>query len=111
MESVRAAVGGPSSGESSGHMSHLPSGVGVSRPRRAQPPPPVPETAAFGGLPPGVAYPPGTVHADAVSEGPDSNSLVLSGGAVASESGVVVMMPGAGPGGTMGAVRIPLRPM
>ena len=45
-----------------------------------------------------------------VSEGADSKSLVVSGGPVSAESGVVVMLPGAGPGGTMGAVRIPLAP-
>ena len=105
VDSVRQAVGDPSAGESAGHMSHLPPGVGVSRSR--QPQAPVQADGAFGGLPPGVPFPAG-VHADMVSEGADSKSLVLSGGQVSSESGVVVMMPGAGPGGTMGAVRIPL---
>ena len=105
VDSVRAAVGNPSAGDGSEHMSHVPAGVGVSRRRDAG----VPAEAGgpLEGLPPGVTLP-GGMHAQVVSEGADSKSLVVSGGAVSSESGVIVMMPGAGPGGTMGPVRIPL---
>ena len=48
------------------------------------------------------------MRADVVAEGADSKSLVLSGGPVATESGVVVMLPGERPGDPMRAVRIPL---
>ena len=106
VESVRQAVGDPSAGDSSAHTSQLPPGVGVSR-ARPVPGSHVPISEALEGLPPGVSLP-GGMRADMVSEGADSKSLVVSGGAVATESGVLVMMPGAGPGGTVGAVRIPL---
>ena len=106
VESVRQAVGDPSAGDSSAHTSQLPSGVGVSRARQV-PGSHVPVSEALEGLPPGVTLP-GGMRADMVSEGVDSKSLVVSGGPVATESGVLVMMPGAGPGGTVGAVRIPL---
>ena len=43
-----------------------------------------------------------------VTEGADSKSLVVSGGRVATESGVVVMLPGERPGDPLRAVRIPL---
>ena len=106
VESVRQAVGDPSAGDSSAHTSQLPSGVGVSR-ARPVPGSRVPVSEALEGLPPGVTLP-GGMRGDMVSEGVDSKSLVVSGGPVATESGVLVMMPGAGPGGTVGAVRIPL---
>lgn len=109
VDSARAAVGGPSAGESAAHMAHVPAGVGASTVRHAVPPGTLPAEAAgaLQGVPPGSALP-GGVHADVVSEAGDSKSLVLSGGAVSGESGVIVMLPGAGPGGTMGAVRVPL---
>ena len=106
VESVRQAVGDPSAGDSSAHTSQLPPGVGVSRARQV-PGSHVLVSEALEGLPPGVTLP-GGMRADMVSDGVDSKSLVVSGGPVATESGVVVMMPGAGPGGTVGAVRIPL---
>ena len=108
-ESVREAVGDPSAGDGSAHMSQLPPGVGVSRPRRAPAAPGAAGEALEGleGLPPGVSLP-GGMRADVVAEGADSKSLVLSGGPVATESGVVVMLPGARPGDPMRAVRIPL---
>ena len=95
VESVRQAVGDPSAGDSSAHTSQLPSGVGVSRARQV-PGSHVPVSEALEGLPPGVTLP-GGMRADMVSEGVDSKSLVVSGGAVATESGVLVMMPGPGP--------------
>ena len=104
VESVRRAVGDPSAGESSAHTSQLPPGVGVSRPRQAAP---VQAGQLLEGLPPGVSLP-GGMRADVVAEGADSKSLVLSGGPVATESGVVVMLPGERPGDPMRAVRIPL---
>ena len=106
VESVRRAVGDPSAGDSSAHTSQLPPGVGVSRARQV-PGSHVPVSEALEGLPPGVELP-GGMRTDVVAEGADSKSLVVSGGPVVTESGVLVMMPGAGPGGTVGAVRIPL---
>ena len=106
VESVRSAVGDPSAGDSQAHMSHLPPGVGVPRARPA-PERPAGSGEALDAVPSGVALP-GGVHADVVSEGSDSKSLVLSGGRVAGESGVVVMLPGENPGDPMRAVRIPL---
>ena len=106
VESVRSAVGDPSAGDSRAHMSHLPPGVGVPRARPA-PEPPARSGEALDALPSGVSLP-GGVHADVVSEGADSKSLVLSGGRVAAESGVVVMLPGENPGDPPRAVRIPL---
>ena len=106
VESVRQAVGDPSAGASSAHTSQLPPGVGASRPQQA-----VAYPAEAGqlleGLPPGVSLP-GGMRADMVTEGADSKSLVVSGGRVATESGVVVMLPGERPGDPLRAVRIPL---
>ena len=99
------AVRDPSAGESSAHTSQLPPGVGASRPRQAAASP-AQAGELLEGLPPGVSLP-GGMRADMVSEGADSKSLVVSGGPVSAESGVVVMLPGAGPGGTMGAASRP----
>ena len=106
VDAVRAAVGNLVGGGQLG--AYVPSagrggrfaapGVRGFRPRPAAP---------LMVCPPGVTLP-GGMHAQMVSEGADSKSLVVSGGAVSAESGVIVMLPGAGPGGTMGAVRVPL---
>ena len=106
VESVRQAVGDPSAGASSAHTSQLPPGVGASRPRQAAAHP-AEAGQLLEGLPPGVALP-GGMRADMVTEGADSKSLVVSGGRVATESGVVVMLPGERPGDPLRAVRIPL---
>ena len=110
VDSVRRVVGGPVSGDSPAHLSHLPPGIGTSSPR---PEPghdgygvPSVDAGALEGLPAGAL--PAGVHADVVSEGADTQSLVLSGGRVSSESGVVLMLPGERPGDPPRAVRIPL---
>ena len=111
VDSVRRVVGGPVSGNSPAHLSHLPPGIGASAPRPepgegGHAVPASVDGGALEGLPPGVL--PAGVHADVVSEGADSKSLVLSGGPVSSESGVVLMLPGERPGDPPRAVRIPL---
>ena len=111
VDSVRRVVGGPVSGNSPAHLSHLPPGIGASAPRpepgeAGHAVPASVDGGALEGLPPGVL--PAGVHADVVSEGADSKSLVLSGGPVSSESGVVLMLPGERPGDPPRAVRIPL---
>ena len=105
VESVRRAVGDPSAGDGFVHVSQLPPGVGAPRPRRA--PEPARSRETLEGLPTGVSLP-GGMHADVVSEGAESRSLVVSGGAVSTESGVLVMLPGENPGDPPRAVRIPV---
>ena len=96
---VPAGVGRPVVGAGADHSSRLPAGVGASRAPAVEPG--VIDSGVGGD--PGHALQPVPPRAEA---GEQSTSLVLSGGQVSSELGIVVMLPDPQAPGGMRAVQV-----
>ena len=95
---VPSAVGRSTVVAGAGHGTHLPPGVGRSR---------VPAVAVAGVPGDGIGQPLPGGDPGALPPG-TSTSLVLSGGNIASESGIVVMLPDPQAPGGLRAVQVPL---